>query len=271
MPALPSSASMTGAAITEGDFKSRLSELLGFLLDLLGSDGTIPTAQAALGVVLGAGQLTKTTAYTVTTADRGKIIDCAGTFTVVLPAVATAGPGFAVAISNSGGGTITIDPASSELIDNAATKTVAPGVMCMVAVANGKWFSVGGVTLPIASTGQAGIVQLADTYGSSSTTLAATANAVYQAYVALNAAKAAVSHSHAYVPTDCGHGNVGSMVFAKADGSGVVVEGTTMPGTSLRCSDGTGQATGGILSGTWRALGRTISGGGSSTLFQRIA
>lgn len=69
---------------------------------------------------------TKTANYAVDLTDNGKLIDCtSGTFTVTLPAAATAGNGFNVRILNSGAGTITVDGDGSETINGAANKTLA--------------------------------------------------------------------------------------------------------------------------------------------------
>lgn len=68
----------------------------------------------------------KTTSYTVDLTDNGKLIDCtSGTFTVTLPAAATAGNGFNVRVLNSGSGTITVDADGSETINGSANKSLA--------------------------------------------------------------------------------------------------------------------------------------------------
>lgn len=72
-----------------------------------------------------AGVSTKTGAYTVTLNDFGRLFSCdasGGDFTVTLPAAATAGDGFTVAVKNSGtSGAVTIDGNSAETIDGSAT------------------------------------------------------------------------------------------------------------------------------------------------------
>ena len=134
MPAIPSIASFTGASVTEGDFKTALSNLHLFLTGLLGTDGTQAGAQAAMGAILGAGSTTKTAAYTVDFTDRGKVIACNGSFTVTLPDASAVGSGFAVAVANYGTGTVTVDPFSTQTIDGAGTKTLSANTM-MVACA----------------------------------------------------------------------------------------------------------------------------------------
>lgn len=77
--------------------------------------------------------LAKTGAYTVTAADKGKLIDCtSGTFTLSFSACATLGANWITYIRNSGTGVITLDPNASETIDGAATFTLNPGASCMV-------------------------------------------------------------------------------------------------------------------------------------------
>jgi len=180
MTALPSIASFTGASITEGDFKTALSNMHLFLSGLLGTTGAASDAQAAIGALLGAGALIKTGAYTVTASDRGKIIACSGTFTVSLPDAGSVGSGFAVAVANYDVGTITVDPYSTQTIDGDATKTLIGNSMAVCCAVNGEWLTVGGT--PTATTSRAGIVQLVDSVGSTSVTLAPTANACKVAY-----------------------------------------------------------------------------------------
>ncbi len=176
MTALPSAASFNGASVTEGDFKTAISNLLLYLSGQFGSTGVPIDAQAAMGVIFGSAPVPKTGAYSVVAGDRGKTISCSGTFTVSLPDVATVGEGFSVAIANTGSGDITIDPASTQLIGGAATKTLDPHTMAMCSVVGGGWETVG--SPPTATTTRSGIVQLVDSYSSTSLVLAPTANAL---------------------------------------------------------------------------------------------
>jgi len=277
MPAIPSIASFTGPSVTEGEFKTALSNLHLFLTGLLGTDGTQAGAQAAMGALLGAGSATKTAAYTVTSTDRGKVIACSGTFTVTLPDASAVGSGFAFAVANYGTGTVTVDPFSTQTIDGATTKTLGANTMLVACAVAGEWLTVGGMTLPTASTSAAGIVQLSTSVSSTSTTQAATPSAVKEAYD-LAAGKAAASHTHSqYLDTDIGHDVVGALCFAyRTTGSGwAVLPDTTVAGADLRpCSaDGSAYSIA-SLSGTWRALGYAASGGSASarvTLYQRIS
>lgn len=275
MTALPSIASFTAPTVTEGEFKTALSNLHLFLSGLLGTTGAAADAQAALGALLGAGVETKTGAYTVAAADRGRVIACSGTFTVTLPDAGAVGAGFSVAIGNYGDGTITIDPFSSQTLDGAATRALASNRMMVVCAVNGEWLSVGGIGA--ASTTEAGVVQLSTATNSTSTTLAATPSAVKAAYD-LAAGKANASHTHAYVSYDMGGTEIGAFCFCATSltGSSRPV-GTTVAGSSLRSAHtgvGGGFVTGSLLSGTWRLLGHLPSGSAETilgTLFQRIS
>lgn len=86
---------------------------------------------------------TKTGSYTLTAADRGKVIDAtSGTWTLALLAVATAGIGFHVAIRNSGTGVITLDGNASETIDGATTLKLNPGHEIILVCDGTGWKSV---------------------------------------------------------------------------------------------------------------------------------
>ena len=285
MPAIPSIASFTGASVTEGDFKTALSNLHLFLTGLLGTDGTQAAAQAAMGVILGAGSTTKTASYTVDFTDRGKVIACDGSFTVTLPDAGVVGSGFAVAIANYGGGTITVDPFSAQTIDGAGTKTLSANTMMVACAVAGEWLSVGGVDA--ASTSKAGIVQLVDSTASPSQTLAPTANAVKYAFnnaihgqwLANNAqttANSAWNNAESRVSKDCGHNIVGSLCFARRVTSGFFASlpGATVAGADLRPASAAG-ANSYALAGTWRCLGYSDNAGtpndSATTLWQRIS
>jgi hypothetical protein len=110
---------------------------------LLGTPGTQASALTAMGALLNS-TTAKTTTYGVVAGDRGKLIDCtSGTFSLTLLAATTAGDGFAFAVRNSGTGTITIDPNSSELIDGATTITLAAGESCLCVCNGSAWKTVG--------------------------------------------------------------------------------------------------------------------------------
>ena len=100
--------------------KAVFSALRDFLAGLLGTDGATATALATLGAPL-SGYVAKTTTYSAVAADKGKLIDCTGTWSLGLLAAATAGDAFCIGARNSGTGTITIDANLSETINGATT------------------------------------------------------------------------------------------------------------------------------------------------------
>lgn len=87
--------------------------------------------------------LTKTANYTVTVADRNKLIDgTANTWTLTLLAAATAGKGFLLPAKNSGSGFITIDPNGAETVDGAATLVLMPGDEILLECDGSNWKSM---------------------------------------------------------------------------------------------------------------------------------
>jgi len=131
MPSLPIASDFTGAAVTEAGFKTAITNQREFLAGVLGTSGNQIDALVAMGV-LGSDTETRTSASTVIAADRGKVLLCSGTFTLSVTAAATLGDGFTFAVINTGTGVITIDPNSTELIDGAATRTIAAGSWAIV-------------------------------------------------------------------------------------------------------------------------------------------
>lgn len=112
----------------------------------LTAGGTGATTQLAALQNLGAiaaQTVAKTAAYTVVVGDRGDVILCSGTFSVSLTAAATLANGFSVGIINTGTGTITIDPNSTETIDGAATKVLTPGQSCIIITDGTSWRTLG--------------------------------------------------------------------------------------------------------------------------------
>ena len=97
----------------------------------------------------------QTSTYTVVVSDLGKVINCTtGTFTVNLTSAATLGAGFNCWVWNSGAGTITIDPASSETIDGVSTISLSANQTTQI-ISNGtNWYTVGkAVSIPTALSG----------------------------------------------------------------------------------------------------------------------
>lgn len=113
----------------------------------------VKQAVEALAPVLEIPVLGKTGAYVLTTSDARSLIDAtANTWSLTLPAAATAGDGFWFAVRNSGAGVITIDPNAAELIDGAATIALSAGESCFVICTGSAWKTVGRPTLVIRAT-----------------------------------------------------------------------------------------------------------------------
>ncbi|MFZ5762826.1 MAG: hypothetical protein ACOY8P_07880 [Thermodesulfobacteriota bacterium] len=131
MTTLPAASDFTSSTVTEAQFKTAISNLVGYLSGLLGTAGDAATGADTLGT-LGGKTLTKTGAYTVLAADKGAIFLCSGTWTLSLTAAATLGGKFSFGIVNTGTGVITIDPNASELINGQTTLALAAGQSCVV-------------------------------------------------------------------------------------------------------------------------------------------
>jgi hypothetical protein len=142
MPALPPSTDFTGPTVTEGGFKAALNDMRGFLAGLLGTTGNAIDALTALTVPW-TRYLTRTAATTVVTGDRGRLFDCSGTWTMTLPAAASAGAGWVCEVRNSGSGTITLDGNGSETVDGATTRALAPGQGGVLICTGTGWVTMG--------------------------------------------------------------------------------------------------------------------------------
>jgi len=242
---LPPSSDFTGSSVTEGGFKTALTSLRNFLAGLLGTDENNKVAAlTALGALMNSG-LTKTGAYTVVAADKGKVIRCNGTFTLSITAAATLADGFAFAVLNEGTGTITIDPNGSELIDGATTKALAAGKLAIV-YCNGSSFTTVG---SIATGSGSGLdADTLDTYHAS--------------------AFSQTSHTHSNYVTNSGSTSIGAYAEGNTT-SGPYTVGSNYSGASF--SEGSMMR---ICGGTWKCIHQTSFGtdpvnyGG---VFQRIS
>lgn len=79
------------------------------------------------------GLVAKTAGFTAGLADIGKFFDAtSGSWTLAFAAAATLTDGWWCGVRNTGSGTITLDPNSSETIDGATTLTLAAGESCLV-------------------------------------------------------------------------------------------------------------------------------------------
>lgn len=151
MTTLLASSTATNAAAQEGHVKTFLDNLRTYMADLLGTDSTDKAAVLGLlGAVLNS-KVDKTGAYTVVAADRGKVLNCTGTWTLSITAAATLGDGFCFAIRNSGSGAITIDPNLSEQINGLSTLVIGGGEFVIVYCDAAGFSTVGGASAPAGS------------------------------------------------------------------------------------------------------------------------
>lgn len=257
MPALPVSTDFTDPNITEAQFKTAMTNLRNFLSGLLGTDGNISTALAALQTPFATGLSYKHASYAATTGDRGKVLGLPGGLTLTLPAAATAGSGFCLSVHAFGDGVI-IDGNASEKIDGQTTITLRAGESCVLVCDGGEWWTVGRNTPPSSA------YPISISQGGTAATSVSSAR-----------------DNLSVVGRDHGQGNVGSLCFARS--TSVISAGSTISGSNLKASGinfssnyAAGSLSEGVtLSGTWRALGTLVNPGGSgfngSTLFQRIS
>lgn len=235
MPALPAATNFTGSSITEAQFKTAMMTLRSYLSGLLGDAGTIPAAQDALDVIFGAGVTAKSGSYTVEAGDRGRLINCTGTWTLSLLAAATAGAGFAFAVRNSGTGVITIDGGGAELVDGAATITLTAGSSAVIVCDGTGWLSVG-------------------------------RDAILD-YVKHD-------HGHNNIGSLCFAGNTLGAATTAANPGGTVA-GSALKAACINIGGGGIPLHASTLSGTWKCLGwyrNTLTGAvEAATLWQRIA
>lgn len=148
MPALPAESDFTGTTRTNAEMKATHGALRQYLAGLLGDDGTVPTALAALGVTGAAGQVTRTSATTLGVADRGKVVSAtAGSWALTLPTAAVAGAGWLAILRNTGAGIVTVTRAAADLIDGAASVPLLPGASAMVVCTGSAWtwLALGGI------------------------------------------------------------------------------------------------------------------------------
>lgn len=255
---LPASSEFTSNTQDQGDMKAVFSALRDFLAGLLGTDGATATALATLGAPL-SGYVAKTTTYSAVAADKGKLIDCTGTWSLGLLAAATAGDAFCIGARNSGTGTITIDANLSETINGATTLALNPGESALVYCNGTSWVCVGTAA---AAASQAEME-------------AGTETGLRQ-MSPLRVAQAIAALVDTAVP-DVGASGVGLMAICVI-ASGSVASGATVAGSSLRAAIGSstseGIGTSGTpLTGTWRnCTPQTLTAGAADMgMFQRIS
>jgi len=141
MTTLPTSADFTTTPGSHLAMRTSLAQQRDYLAGLLGADGLPATALATLGSLAGQ-YIAKTGAYTISTGDRGKVIDASGTWTLSLPAAAAAGSGFALLVKNGGSGVITLDPSGAELVDGSATLALSAGRAVLLSCTGTAWAKV---------------------------------------------------------------------------------------------------------------------------------
>lgn len=87
---------------------------------------------------------TSTTPYASSASDRGNTINwTGGVGTITLTAAATLGAGWYTFIRNSGSGTLTVDPDSSETINDASTLAMAISDSCLVVCDGTNFYTIG--------------------------------------------------------------------------------------------------------------------------------
>lgn len=116
-------------------------------LDEIGTPGTYQSVTTDAYGRVTSGQsgmvlpvVTKSANYTVTASDYA--ILCSATLTLSLPAAAS-NTGRSYAVRNTGAGTVTIDPSAAELIDGAATKSLAANEFVTIVCDGTQWFTIG--------------------------------------------------------------------------------------------------------------------------------
>lgn len=157
-----SAAGVTIDSVLHKDGAIRLSPVSGYTPVSngdFGYDSTTHTYKAmengAIRTVNMAAMFTvsKSSAYTALTGDKGGLFLCTSTWTLSLTAAATLGNGWLAFLRNDGTGIITIDPNGAETIDGVATLTVYPGETLTIICDGSAFRSVGRARgwIPLAS------------------------------------------------------------------------------------------------------------------------
>lgn len=123
--------SVGGISVATGMAPSSVDNAMRKIVDDIGeglANGYFATALPA----------TKTANYTVLTTDRGKLFNCTSALTLALPVAATAAAGFMFWVKANGAAVI-LDPNAAELIDGAATVTIASGSSAFVVCTGTAW------------------------------------------------------------------------------------------------------------------------------------
>jgi len=239
MPALPPSSNFTDSSVTEGLFKTAITNQREFLADLLGTNGTKATALATLGSMFGS-LTARSTNYTVVAGDRGKIIQCTATLELALTAAATLGSSFSFVVNNTGSGTVTINPSGSELIDGQLTKALSQNKSALVYCDGSSFYTVGLVEGGVTSlNGQTGAITNTD-YGAIGSYVIAAENTFSANALRLQNVTVAGS----------------SLIRSDSTSATGVQPFNSLQGTSVN----SGTAISLSLSGTWRRMTRSRNG-----------
>lgn len=144
MATLPESNLATATNATEGDVKTFLNDQRSFIYSILGSDSDNKTyALASLGAALN-GSVVKTSSYTITKSDKGKVIKCNGSLTISSLSASVLGDGFVFVISNIGNGIVTFDPNFTETVDGYLTIDINSKTSVIIYCDGSSFISVSG-------------------------------------------------------------------------------------------------------------------------------
>jgi len=103
------------------------------------AEGINTNVAAAFEKIFGANITTKSEDYTVVAADQGKFIEVDAAATITLLPVATASENFALAIVNTGSGTVVVDGNGSETINGLTSIPLSPGAALVITCNGAKW------------------------------------------------------------------------------------------------------------------------------------
>ncbi len=138
MATLPTQVDFLTAESTKNDALNGFIQLHNYLNGLLGSGGSTGEALAKLGAIFNS-VIHCTGTYTVTAADRGRIVACNGDFAVNLPAASTLEAGFPVCIVNIGSGTVTLTSIGSDTVAGLAEYPLGPNTSVIAARVGEGW------------------------------------------------------------------------------------------------------------------------------------
>lgn len=94
---------------------------------------------SAFGLTFGSAVLPKSSAYTVASGDRGRVITVTNQTTITLLPAATAGTGFPLLIVNTGSAVVTVDGSGAETINGSANLILTPGQGLLITSDGANW------------------------------------------------------------------------------------------------------------------------------------